>query len=147
MDKIITFTPLERYHRKMVIATENINSEGGSLRPRPLAHFLTGFTQSQLKNDLPDIRPGQTVCVYQKIKEKEKERVQAFEGMVIAVKHGKGINATFTVRKISSGIGVEKIFPLHSPNIEKIEILSSAKVRRAKLYFLRKNPKKLKIKK
>ena len=75
--------------------------------------------------------------VWQKIKEADKERLQAFEGLVIAVKHGRGKTGTFTVRKISSGIGVEKIFPLHTPTIEKIEILSQAKVRRAKLYYLR----------
>ena len=77
------------------------------------------------------------VRVWQKIKEADKERLQAFEGLVIAAKHGRGKTGTFTVRKISSSIGVERIFPLHAPTIEKIEILSQAKVRRAKLYYLR----------
>lgn len=95
------------------------------------------FTQTQLKKDLPDIRPGDTVRVYQKIKEKDKERIQTFEGLVIARKHGKGVSATIIVRKVISGIGVEKIFPIHSPFIEKIEILKKGKVRRAKLYYLR----------
>ncbi len=98
---------------------------------------LESFNQAQLKKDLPDIRPGDTVRVSQKIKEKDKERIQAFEGIVIARKHGKGINSTITVRKIISGIGVERIFPLHSPLIGKIEILRRGKVRRAKLYYLK----------
>ena len=95
------------------------------------------FTKSQLRKDLPEIRPGYTVCVYQKIKEGNKERIQPFEGVVIARKHGKGISATITVRKISHGVGVEKIFPIHSPVIQKIEVIRKGKVRRAKLYYLR----------
>lgn len=94
--------------------------------------------QDQLKKDLPNIRPGDTIKVHQKVKEKNKERIQVFEGQVIARKHGKGINSTITVRKIISGIGVEKIFPLHSPIIAKIELVKQGKVRRAKLYYLRK---------
>jgi len=96
------------------------------------------FTKAQLKKDLPDIRPGDTVQVHQKIKEKNKERIQIFEGLVLARKHGKGISATITVRKAISGIGVEKIFPIHSPAIEKIKVVKRSKVRRAKLYYLRK---------
>ena len=95
------------------------------------------FTKIQLKKGLPDIRPGDTVRVYQKVKEKDKERLQAFEGVILARKHGKGISATITVRKVISGIGVEKILPIHSPSIEKIEVLKRGKVRRAKLYYLR----------
>lgn len=98
---------------------------------------IKDFLKPFLKKDLPDVKPGDTVCVYQKIKEGEKERIQTFEGIVIARKHGKEIGATITVRKEISGIGVEKIFPLHSPTIEKIEILKRGKVRRAKLYYLR----------
>ena len=98
---------------------------------------LEDFNQIQLKKDLPDIRPGDTVKVYQKIKEGDKERIQTFEGLVIARKHGKGISATIAVRKIISGIGVERTFPLHSPLIEKFEIINRSKVRRAKLYYLR----------
>lgn len=93
--------------------------------------------QEQLKKDLPEIRPGYTVVVYQKIKEGDKERIQAFEGLVIATKHGSGINATITVRKISGGIAVERIFPIHAPGIQKIEVVKKSKVRRAKLYYLR----------
>ncbi len=96
------------------------------------------FIKAQLKTDLPEIRPGDTVRVYQKIKEGDKERIQVFEGLVIARKHGKGITSTITVRKVISEIGVERIFPLHSPTIEKIETLRRARVRRAKLYYLRK---------
>ncbi|MCK4781791.1 50S ribosomal protein L19 [Candidatus Parcubacteria bacterium] len=98
---------------------------------------IEAFIKPYLKKDLPDIRPGDLVKVYQKIKEGDKERVQAFEGRVIARKHGKGISATITVRRITGGIGVEKIFPLHLSTIEKIEILERGKVRRAKLYYLR----------
>lgn len=97
------------------------------------------------KAALPDIRPGQTVRVYQKIAEGGKERVQVFEGLVLAAKHGKGINGTITVRKVSQGYGVEKIFPLASPLIEKIEVMKRAKVRRAKLYHLR-DPKARRLK-
>jgi len=97
---------------------------------------LEKFNKIQLKN-MQDIRPGETVRVYQKIKEKDKERIQPFEGLVIARKHGKGISSTITVRKLVGGVGVEKVYPLHSPTIKKIEILKKAKVRRAKLYWLR----------
>lgn len=114
-----------------------------------MANKLETFIQPFLKKDLPDIRPGDTVRIYQKIKEtpkkgktstgrEDKERIQVFEGVVLARKHGKGISATITVRKVVSGIGVERVFPIHSPLIEKIEILKRAKVRRAKLYYLRK---------
>lgn len=96
---------------------------------------------------IPELKPGMTIRVYQKIKEKnikgeDKERVQYFEGMIIAKKHGKETGGTITVRKISNGVGVEKIFPLNLPTIEKIEIKKIAKVRRAKLYFLKDGYKK-----
>lgn len=83
------------------------------------------------------IRPGDTVRVHQKIEEKGKTRLQVFEGVVLARKHGDEPGATFTVRKVASGVGVEKIFPLYSPLIDKIEIIKRSKVRRAKLYFIR----------
>ena len=85
----------------------------------------------------PDMRPGDTVRVHVKVKEGEKERIQVFEGLIIA-QHRGGARATFTVRKVSFGQGVERIFPLHSPMIDKIDVVRSARVRRAKLYFLRK---------
>lgn len=84
-----------------------------------------------------DIRPGNTIKVWQKIKEGDKMRLQAFEGLIIAHKHGFEPGATFTVRKVSNGIGVEKIFPLFSPNIDKIDIIRRSKSRRAKLYYVR----------
>jgi len=106
------------------------------------------FNKIQLKKDLPDIKPGDTVRIHQKIKEKDKERVQAFEGILIARKHGKGISATITLRKVISGVGVEKVLPIHSPTIEKIEIIKRGKVRRAKLYYLRRaKGKKARLKK
>ena len=92
---------------------------------------------AQLNKDLPQIRPGDTLKVHLRIKEGNKERIQIFEGIVIARKHGKGINATITVRKVVDGVGVERIFPIHSPSISKIEVTRSGKVRRSKLYFLR----------
>ncbi len=95
------------------------------------------FDKKDLRTDMSELKSGMKARVWQKIKEGDKERLQAFEGVVIAVKHGRGKTGTFTIRKISSGIGVERVFPLHTPTIEKIEVLSQAKVRRAKLYYLR----------
>jgi large subunit ribosomal protein L19 len=104
---------------------------------------LIEFNKQQLRTDLPEIKPGMQIRVYEKIKEGDRERLQAFEGIVIARKHGKGLSATMTVRAIISSVGVEKIWPIHSPKIAKIEILKAPLVRRAKLYFLRNlSPKK-----
>tara|TARA_B110000014_G_scaffold231926_1_gene194298 strand:- start:198 stop:545 length:348 start_codon:yes stop_codon:yes gene_type:complete len=93
--------------------------------------------ESAQVTERPTMRPGDTVRVHVKVREGEKERVQVFEGLVIG-QHRGGARATFTVRKVAFGQGVERIFPLHSPMIEKIEVVRSARVRRAKLYFLRK---------
>lgn len=93
-------------------------------------------TKSQLKKDLPDFRSGATVRVHVRIREGDKSRVQVFEGVVTEQK-GTGVNETFTVRKISNGVGVERKFPLHSPIIEKIEVVKEGKVRRNKLRYLR----------
>ena len=90
----------------------------------------------QIKKEAATLRPGETVRVHVKVAEGEKERTQVFEGIVIRIS-GKGSRATFTVRKISYGIGVERIFPIHSPRIDKVEVVSKGKVRRAKLYYLR----------
>jgi large subunit ribosomal protein L19 len=98
--------------------------------------LLEKFNKEQEKK-LPELRAGDTIKVHQKIKEGGKERIQIFEGLIIARKHGKGIPATMTVRKVVDGIGVERVFPIHSPSIEKIEVIRSGKVRRSKLYFLR----------
>jgi len=92
--------------------------------------------REQMRMDLPNFIPGDTVKVHVKIKEGEKERIQAFQGVVIA-KHQGGISATFTVRKVSYGVGVERIFPMHSPAIDRVEIITRGRVRRGKLYYLR----------
>ena len=112
-----------------------------------MSKILDQFNKSQLKT-LPEITSGDTIKVHQKVKEGDKERIQIFEGLVIARKHGKGISATITVRKVAGGIGVERIFPIHSPSIDKIEVLRHGKTRRAKLYYLRTaKGKKAKLKK
>ena len=92
--------------------------------------------REQLRTDLPAFRAGDTIRVHVKIVEGEKERIQPFEGVVIRKKRG-GIRSTFTVRKISYGIGVERVFPIHSPRIDRIDVISRGKVRRAKLFYLR----------
>ena len=94
------------------------------------------ITKSQMRTDLPEIKAGMTIRVDVKIKEGNKERIQAFEGIVIKVQ-GSGIGETFTVRKLSSGVGVERTFPINSPLIDKITVIRVGKVRRAKLYYLR----------
>src|SRR5699024_2571604 len=98
--------------------------------------LIEAVTQSQLRTDLPSSRPGDTLRVHVRILEDTRERIQVFEGAVIKRRVG-GISETFTVRKISSGVGVERTFPLHTPKIEKIEVKRRGKVRRAKLYYLR----------
>ena len=98
---------------------------------------LNTYNQAQSKKDLPNIRSGDTIKVSQKIKEGDKERIQDFIGLVIARKHGNELGGTISVRKIVSGVGVERIFPIHSPTIVKIEVLGEGKARRSKLYYLR----------
>ena len=95
------------------------------------------LTKNDLKLDLPDFKSGDTIEVGVKVIECSRSRVQVFEGVVIAISSGGGVNKTFTIRKISNGVGVERIFPMHSPNIDSIKILKRGKVRRAKLYYLR----------
>lgn len=97
---------------------------------------LQQFEAKQLKKELPDFRAGDTVKVYTKIKEGDKERIQIFEGVVIK-KRGSSNRSTFTVRKVSYGVGVERVFPFHSPMIEKVEVRQRGQVRRAKLYYLK----------
>ncbi len=99
--------------------------------------MTTTIEQMNLRANLPEVRPGDLVRVHQKIKEGDKERISAFEGLVIAAKHGTGVSATLTIRKVVDGIGVERVFPLHSPRIERIEVVRRSKVRRAKLYYIR----------
>ncbi len=95
------------------------------------------FTQPDKKTGLPQIKAGDTVRVYQKYKDKGKDKIQMFEGLVICRKHGNEPGATITVRKSVSGVGVEKLFPIHSPIIDKIEVAKSGKTRRAKIYYIR----------
>ena len=99
-------------------------------------NLLQAVDNLQLRTDIPKLRSGDTVRVHVKIKEGDKYRIQLFEGVVLAIKR-HGISSTFTVRKVSSGYGVERIFPLHSPILEKVEVMKSGKVRRARLYYLR----------
>ena len=98
---------------------------------------IEALEREQMRLDIPDFRSGDTVKVHAKIKEGDKERIQVFQGVVIRKRKGK-MGATFTVRKVSYGIGVERIFPFHSPNIDKVEIVSRGKVRRGRLYYMRK---------
>ena len=98
--------------------------------------LIQELTQEQLRTDIPAFRPGDTVRVHAKVVEGTRERIQIFEGVVISRK-GQGISEMYTVRKISSGIGVERTFPVHTPRVEKIEVVRHGKVRRAKLYYLR----------
>ncbi len=100
-------------------------------------NILEALEKEQMRTDIPDFRPGDTVKVHARIKEGEKERIQIFKGVVIRKRKGN-TGATFTVRKVSYGVGVEKIFPLHSPLVDKIEIVTKGRVRRARLYYLRK---------
>ena len=98
--------------------------------------IIKSIEHEQLKAKIPDLKVGNTVRVHVRIKEGNKERIQVFEGIIIKVQ-GAGVNKTFTVRKISYGVGVEKTWPLHSPNVEKVEVIRRGKVRRAKLNYLR----------
>jgi large subunit ribosomal protein L19 len=100
------------------------------------AAILDSVTKDLRKTDLPEIRPGDTVRASVKVREGNKERIQQYEGVCISIKHG-GIAKTVTLRKISSGVGVERTFPVHSPNVAKFEVTRRGKVRRAKLYYLR----------
>ena len=99
-------------------------------------NLLQAFTNEQLKTEVPVVNVGDTIRIHNRIKEGNRERIQMFEGTVIA-KHGGGISETFTVRRVSYSVGVEKTFPIHSPNVDKIVVFREAKVRRAKLYYLR----------
>jgi large subunit ribosomal protein L19 len=99
--------------------------------------LLRSIEVGQMRDDVPEFRPGDTVKVYVRVVEGAKERVQAFEGVVIK-RRGSGINETFTVRRVSYGVGVERCFPVHMPRIQKIEVVRRGKVRRAKLFYLRK---------
>lgn len=99
-------------------------------------NLLKEFENEQLRQEAPKIDVGSTVRVHVKVKEGSRERIQVYEGTVIAKKHG-GINESFTVRRVTYGVGVERTFPVHSPNVDKVELVRAGKVRRAKLYYLR----------
>lgn len=115
-----------------MISSMNIGLEG----VKQMQELIHNLTKDQLRTDIPDFRPGDTVRVHAKVVEGNRERIQVFEGVVLKRQNG-GIHETFTVRKISYGVGVERTFPLHSPRIEKIEVVRRGKVRRAKLNYLR----------
>ncbi len=109
-------------------------------------HLVRIVEKDYLKKDVPEIRPGDTVKLYLKVKEGNRERTQVFQGIVISIR-GSGLSRTITVRRIASGgVGVERIVPIHSPALEKIEVVRKGKVRRAKLYYLRNIKGKIKIK-
>lgn len=99
-------------------------------------NLIESITQEQLRNDIPDFRPGDTVRVHARVVEGTRERIQLFEGVVIK-RRGQGISETYTVRKMSNGVGVERTFPIHTPRVAQIEVVRHGKVRRAKLYYLR----------
>ena len=101
-----------------------------------MSNIITEITKAQLRTDLPSFRPGDTVKVHVKVVEGTRERIQVYEGVVIK-RRGGGISETFTVRKISYGVGVERTFPVHTPKIANLEVVRGGKVRRAKLYYLR----------
>jgi len=98
--------------------------------------LIESLTQEQLRTNIPSFRPGDTIRVHAKVVEGNRERIQVFEGVVIK-RRGYGISETYTVRKISNGVGVERTFPIHTPRVAKIEVIRHGKVRRAKLYYLR----------
>lgn len=102
-----------------------------------MSHLIDEITKEQLRTDNPEFRPGDTVRVHARIVEGERERIQLFEGVVIK-RRGAGISESYTVRKMSSGVGVERTFPVHSPRVAKLEVIRQGKVRRAKLYYIRK---------
>ncbi|MFO7172302.1 MAG: 50S ribosomal protein L19 [Bacillota bacterium] len=101
-----------------------------------MSDIIRQLEQEQMRTDIPDFRPGDTVRVHVKVIEGNRERIQVFEGVVIK-RQGSGVRETFTVRRVSYGVGVERTFPVHSPRLEKIEVTRRGKVRRAKLYYLR----------
>ncbi|CAM2822057.1 MULTISPECIES: 50S ribosomal protein L19 [Dellaglioa] len=101
-----------------------------------MSPMIAKLTEAQLRTDIPEFRPGDTVRVHARVVEGTRERIQLFEGVVLK-RRGKGISSSYTVRKISNGVGVERTFPLHSPRVAKIEVIRHGRVRRAKLYYLR----------
>lgn len=130
-DKIISVV-----RKRWSSVTEAVLRTSENIRRHTMNDIIKNIEAAQLKAEVPEFRVGDTVRVYAKIKEGNRERVQVFEGTVLK-KQGGSVRATFTVRKNSNGIGVEKTWPLHSPNVEKVEVVRRGKVRRAKLNYLR----------
>jgi len=125
------------FKRKTMFRYSQMTGKSISLEGvKQMQELIANLTKDQLRTDHPDFRPGDTIKVHAKVVEGSRERIQIFEGVVVKTQNG-GINKTFTVRKISYGVGVERTFPLHSPRIEKIEISRRGRVRRAKLNYLR----------
>lgn len=122
---------------KSKAATKTLSKAKKTAKPSAVTSRLESFSSLGLKADIPQFRSGDKLVVKSKIKEGDKERIQAFEGIVIA-RNGRGIQETFTIRKISAGVGVERVFPLHSPSIVSMEVKVEGFVRRGKLYYLRK---------
>ena len=122
--------------RSTKLLTIELRATCGARGKQTAMQRFDAIDQASLKSDLPDFRAGDTVKVHVKVIEGSRSRIQVFQGVVIR-RHGGGVGETFTVRKISFGVGVERTFPLHSPNIDKIEVASRGVVRRAKLYYLR----------
>ena len=120
----------------MVLCARHVDARTPEYSEEISIEQLKQFSQKYLKSEAPVANVGDTVRVHIRVKEGNRERIQVFEGTVIAKKHG-GIEETFTVRRVSYGVGVEKVFPLHAPTIEKVETVRRGKVRRAKLYYLR----------
>lgn len=114
----------------------DMNVDEKEKKPMSVNPLIKKITESQLRNDIPEFRAGDTVRVHARIVEGKRERIQIFEGVVIK-RRGEGISETYTVRKISNGVGVERTFPLHTPRVDKIEVVRLGRVRRAKLYYLR----------
>ena len=121
---------------KNSVVLEEIQVQNITKQEEKIMDLMQAFTEKYKKAEPPVVAVGDTVRVHLKVKEGNRERIQVFEGTVIAKKHG-GIEETFTVRRVSYGVGVEKVFPVHAPSIEKIELVRHGKVRRAKLYYLR----------
>jgi len=122
--------------RVVLCAATGWDARTPEIRRKIQMDLLQQFSDKYMKEEAPSVRVGDTVRVHIRVKEGSRERIQVFEGTVIAKKHG-GIEESFTVRRISYGVGVEKVFPLHAPTIEKVETVRKGKVRRAKLYYLR----------
>lgn len=120
--------------------TVKVASKPARTKSESLEELIANVEASQLRKDLPEVRPGMTVVVHSKIVEKGKTRTQAYEGVVLKVARARKLGAAITVRRIASGVGVERTFFMHSPTIEKVEVKKQAKVRRAKLYYLRERP-------